>query len=219
MQPSNPPAREQRLSPYYVGLAVTSLVAVSTGAADNLPDFETGHENRLGLSFSPDGTAAYWSAWNGRWGGDKSAQLIFVSARGGDGWSKPAPMPFSGEHADSDPFVSPDGQWLYFVSQRPTSEDDTDYDRNLWRYSLEAKGPPELLSINSGAAEYSPVVTTSGALYFASNRGDDPANGNLYRAASKGDQFDTPEPLGPALNSRTGEWNLWVSPDDDEVLF
>ena len=34
-----------------------------------------------------------------------------------------------------------------------------------------------------------------------------------------GDGFQEPQPLGPALNTPTGEWNLWVSADDSEIIF
>ena len=128
-------------------------------------------------------------------------------------------MSFSAEHSDSDPFVSPDGQWLYFVSDRLTDIDDLENDRNIWRYGLHEGNQLELLSINSGKEEYSPVMTTSGALYFASNRHSDPADGDLYRAAPEGDGFRHPRALGAAINTSTGEWNIWVSADEDEILF
>ena len=137
----------------------------------------------------------------------------------GSAWSKPAPAAFSGTYSDDDPFVSPDGRWLYFVSERPASSDDKELDANIWRYSLVEDSRLEHLSVNSDAAEYSPVVTSSGAIYFASARNGGPGQGDLYRAASVDGKFLTPEPLGPAINSPTGEWNLWVDKDESEMIF
>jgi len=201
-----------------VTLALTSISPSSSAASP--AKFDTGQENQLGLTFSPDGSIAFWVAWDGDWGkSDKSPRAIYTSKLRGGKWSSPAQMAFSGEYSDSDPFVCPDGQWLYFVSERPTSTNDLESDRNIWRYSLHEENRLELLSINSGEEEYSPVITASGALYFASNRRSEPADGDLYRAAPNGEGFRFPVALGSAINSSTGEWNIWVSPDESEILF
>jgi hypothetical protein len=197
------------------------IASIPPGAnAGRTATFDSGSENQLGLAFSPDGFTAFWVAWNGDWGKKAaSRQVIYMSQLQSSEWSAPTPMTFSGEHSDSDPFVSPDGQWLYFVSERPTSADDRHNDRNIWRFSLLEENRLEFLSVNSDAAEYSPVITTSGALYFASNRDGGSGEGDLYRAAPNDDGFLTPQPLGPAFNTPTGEWNLWVSSDESEIIF
>ena len=197
------------------------IAAMSPGANAESPlAFDTGSDNQLGLTFSPDGSIAFWVAWNGRWGSRTASRwVIYTSQQQHGEWGAPTPVEFSGDHSDSEPFVSPDGHWLYFVSDRPTDADDLQKDRNIWRYSLLEENRLEYLSINSGAEEYSPVITASGALYFASNRGDDSANGDLYRVAPAGEGFLIPQPLGPAFNTPTGEWNIWVSPDEDEIIF
>jgi Tol biopolymer transport system component len=125
----------------------------------------------------------------------------------------------SGNYSDGDPFVSPDGRWLYFVSERPISRDDELPDANIWRYNLVEKDHLEYVSVNSASAEYSPVVTTSGNLYFASNRGGGPGEGDLYRASLKDGKFLPPEVLSPVFNTHNGEWNLWVSADENEIIF
>ena len=85
--------------------------------------FDAGMENQAGLTFSPDGNTAYWVAWNGKWGSSSAGpRTIFAAQRQGHSWSDPVTMPVSGEYSDDDPFVSPDGQWLYFVSARPNAD-------------------------------------------------------------------------------------------------
>jgi Tol biopolymer transport system component len=205
-----------------VGVAgMLAVASVSAAAHAWSPvEFATDSENQLGLTFSPDGSTAFWVAWNGEWGKSNGGrQVIYSSQRLSGRWSEPAPVIFSGKHSDSDPFVSPDGRWLYFISKRPTDADDLDHDANVWRFSLTEEHRLEHLSINSDAEEYSPVITTSGTLYFASNRDGGPGAGDLYRALPTDNGFSTPEPLGPALNSRAGEWNIWVSPDENEIIF
>ncbi len=202
-------------------LVVIALLALSRFASAQDPlTFDAGLDNQLGLTFSPDGKTAFWVEWNGEWGSGNSVQRVIYMARQRKGtWSKPAPAPFSQRFSDDDPFVSPDGQWLYFVSERPVNDTDEEFDSNIWRYSLVEEDRLEHLSINSASTEYSPVITSSGALYFASARNGGAGEGDIYRAAPLEDGFGPAESLGPAVNSRTGEWNLWVSADESELIF
>ncbi len=201
-----------------LAVAVVTVLASTVVQAQDPADFDTGLDNHAGLVFSPDGTRAYWVAWNGAWGGEAtSPQTIFTSRFEDENWSNPAPVPFSGKFANDDPFVSPDGQWLYFTSTRPVDAGDVNPDADIWRYGLTGAHGLERLSVNSDAAEYSPVVTASGALYFASSRNG--GQGDIYRAVPVDDGFMPPEALGPAVNSHTGEWNVWVASDESEMLF
>jgi len=191
-----------------------------TSIAQEPPTFDATLDNQLGLTFSPDGSTAFWVAWNGAWGSKTASQRIIYMSRYEQGnWSTPTPAPFSREFHDDDPFVSPDGKWLYFVSKRPASRDDKKLDPDIWRFSLIEENRLEHLPINSESAEYSPVVTKSGTLYFASAKDGGMGEGDLYRALPDGDSFRTPELLGPAFNTPGGEWNLWVSADDNEIIF
>lgn len=201
------------------------LALIALNLASNAPSapepavFDAGTENQAGLTFSPDGRTAWWSAWDGRWGETAESRRIYTSQWSTKGWSTPVPAPFSGEFDDDDPFVSPHGEWLYFVSTRPADAAGPETQGDIWRYRLQAPNRLERLSVNSDAAEYSPVVTSSGALYFASAREGGYGQGDLYRAPPRESGFAKPEILGPALNHPTGEWNLWVAADEQEIIF
>ncbi len=207
-------------------VTLAALVAVACVGQPTIGDapapspFDAGLENRAGLTFSPDGATAYWVEWDGVWGASGQARrVIYTSAREDAAWSVPQPVPFSDRYSDDDPSVSHDGRWLYFVSDRPVDDTVDAGDTNIWRYSLGSHDPPEYLAINSLSAEYSPVVTASGALYFASARDGGLGQGDIYRAPPAGDAFAPAEALGPAVNSPTGEWNVWVSADETEMIF
>ncbi len=217
-------------SPFAIAALLMALVAVSACApesspthprdarADDLSVFDAGHENRSGLTFTPDGTRAFWTEWDGQWGSAGNQRTIYTAELVDNTWAPPVLAPFSGVYSDDDPFVSPDGQWLYFVSERPADGVGEDPNADIWRFSL-VDDRLERLTINSDAAEYSPVITSSGALYFASARGGGFGQGDIYRAAPVDDGFAPPAALGPAINSPTGEWNLWVSSDETEMIF
>ena len=194
--------------------ALSTLLLVIAARAAELPD--AGNDNQAGLVFTPDGRRAYWTEWNGVWGEAGTQRVISVAERVGDGWTAPEPAPFTGDYSDDDPFVSPDGQWLYFVSERP---DGGEPSADIWRFSLVEPDRLERLSINSEATEYSPVITASGVLYFASTRDGGPGQSDVYRAAPTETGFEPPTTLGNSINSPTGEWNLWVSADEREMIF
>lgn len=201
-------------------VAFPALMACAPQERPPLEFFVTGHENTLGLTFTPDSHTAFWVAWDGIWGGNqKSPQHIYTATLQQGIWSTPSPMPFSGPHSDSDPFVSPDGRWLYFASERPTAEGGEPTKGDIWRYGLQNGGPLEHLPFNSDGTEYSPVVTEAGTVYFASDRTGGIGQGDLYMAIASGETFGKPTALGGAFNQATGEWNLWVSPDESEVVF
>ena len=202
------------------GVLPAILVLASLAVAAEPSSFDAGSENHLGLTFSPDGMTAYWVEWNGQWGSRGTTPRTIYSSTQQDGrWSPPEPVPFSGKYNDDDPIVSPDGTWLYFVSDRPSGDLDEKPDSNIWRYSLIDEGPMEFLSVNSEAEEYSPIVTDTGALFFTSDRKGGYGQGDIYRADMLDDEFDSPALLGPSINSEFGEWNLWVAADEHEMIF
>ncbi|MEL7537775.1 MAG: hypothetical protein AAFM91_12060 [Pseudomonadota bacterium] len=193
-------------------------IAAASACADaslDIGHFDAGSDNRAGLVFSPDGQTAYWTEWDGAWGAsDASARTIFWSSYRDGGWSTPQAVAFTDGHSDDDPFVTPDGQWLYFVSDRPEGSDDHDRDTNVWRYRLAEPHTLELLPWNSAGDEYSPVVVASGSVYFAADT-DRSGDGDVYVVADA----QGAKRLGSSVNSAHGEWNLWVAPDETEMVF
>jgi Tol biopolymer transport system component len=87
--------------------------------------------NELNSSFSPDGNTFLYTIAN-------NSYTIFISKRVNGKWSKPQIAPFSGQHSDADPFFSPDGKRIYFISYRPIDKnikEKNDFD--IWFLSYE----------------------------------------------------------------------------------
>ncbi|QIK95916.1 hypothetical protein G7076_05030 [Sphingomonas sp. HDW15A] len=63
---------------------------------------------------------------------------IYIAERHGKRWSLPRPISFSDpRYSDSDPWLTPDGKTLFFISDRPApgrAEERKDYD--IWRSQL-----------------------------------------------------------------------------------
>jgi len=117
----------------------------------------TGHE--FGISFTPDGMEAYFSRFAA-----KQPIHIFRTRFVNGSWQEPDKLSLSSEDwSDLDPFVSPDGKKLFFVSTR--SEDrsvDSRGKKNMdvWvavRTGTEWSTPHRVENVNSSSKEGSHV--------------------------------------------------------------
>jgi hypothetical protein len=170
-------------------------------------------------SFSPDGRTVYWSQGAVYW-------TICASERTGDTWSKPWVLPFSGAWNDTDPFVSPDGQRLFFISNRPLNKATGQTARkvfHIWYVDrLPAGDWSEPHHLNApvneeGVSNYAPCVTRSGDIYFCSRDRDGHNGMNGFCARWLGKGFDTPRLVSPA--GVDGVQDPFVSADGRYMVF
>jgi Tol biopolymer transport system component len=122
-------------------------------------------------------------------------------------WTMPVVAPFSGEYSDIDPFLSPNGQRLYFSSIRPV-DGVTNGDIDLWMVERTAQGWSDPIhlgpEVNSPTAdELYPSVSADGTLYFASGPffPQPGAHFDIYRAERDGDGFAPRVALGAGVNT------------------
>ncbi len=119
-------------------------------------------------AFSPDGSTMYLArAVRQDW---PTIVEIYTSSRSEAKWSAPQKFEITADTLSSysDPFVSPDGQWLYFASDIPGGQGGID----IWRINLKDKhGTLENLGpqINTKGNDRFPNVRTDSLLYFASD--------------------------------------------------
>lgn len=164
----------------------------------------------FGASLTPDGRALYFN----RASADRQALRIMVARRTGDDWGAPRMASFSGTHRDLDAFVAPDGDRLWFNSDRPAPGDESG-GFDIWYVDRAGDGwgepvrpPPPL---NSDSVEIFVSATREGVLYFTSTR-DGPLR--VYRAApetARDGRWSRPEPL--AFGSLRGTGNPLVGPE------
>lgn len=148
-------------------------------------------------------------------------ELTILSSRFVDGrWSEPVVVEFSGEHRDIDPFVTPDGRFLYFASDRPLVEGDTTGDFNVWRAERSPDGwsAPVALgeAVNSDAAETFLSLDRDGTMYLASDR-DGTRRTWLGRPTVSG--FGPFELLDLPLNRSEGIGNPLIDPTGTRLVF
>lgn len=105
---------------------------------------------------------------------EKGVFSAILMTRFHDGfWTYPEVVPFSGEYLDASPFVTPDGNFLYFTSNRPEHEEDLVADWNVWRCRRESgskwSNPERMPFSDKDRNEVSVSVDQRGTVYFSAD--------------------------------------------------
>ena len=177
--------------------------------------------DELNTVFSPDGKELYWSvALPQQQGG-----VIMTSKLVKGKWTSPEIAPFSGQYTDWDPYFTPDGKKIIYVSNRPNgSEQKGPPDYDLWEVTRSADGgwsaPANLgAPVNSPRPEYYPSIASDGTLYFSANREGRPGAFDLFRSKLVDGKYTEPESLGPSINAPTAEIDNYIAPDQSFIVF
>lgn len=137
-------------------------------------------------------------------------------------WSTPELAPFAGKFNDLEPCFSPDGNRLYFSSNRPR-EGTTSTDFDIWYSEKKAGKWSEPINlgepVNTTKDEFYPSVTNSGNLYFTAAYSNAVGREDIYMAAYSNGKYAMPAPLDSAVNTKTYEFNAYVSPDEKFIIF
>jgi Tol biopolymer transport system component len=168
-------------------------------------------------AWTPDGKQLFYSVF------ERGRGTILNRAEGAGGWSDPEFASFSGEFSELEPFITHDGAWLYFISKRPLPGETAPGEWDIWRIPRtdDGWGEPEILPapVNDEHKEFYPSLTTSGDLFFTSDRPGGLGGEDIWRAAWTGDGWAEPENLGPAVNSPGPEFNSLIAPDGSWLIF
>ena len=148
---------------------------------------------------------------------------ILVAEREGSSWSDPRPIAFSDDrYSDSDPWLTPDGRTLYFVSNRPTASRPGKTDLDIWRSHRTGDGwsAPEHLgdAVNGTGPELGPEVH-DGVLTFASVRKGGVGGLDVYQARERDGAFGPAALLEGPFNSKDSDSDFTISPDGRRAAF
>ena len=153
---------------------------------------------------------------------DFANSRILVSRKRGEQWDEPHEAAFTdARYKDSDPWLTPEGSTLYFVSNRPSRGAAARADLDLWHVSVTPDGfgvPQRLTALSSEGHELGPELH-DGWLYFNSSRKGGPAPLSIWRARRSGDGFDAPEPMPAPFNDGQYQGDFTLSPDGRTALF
>jgi len=175
-------------------------------------------DDEFGGTLANDGKTLYF---------DKTvpAHYLYVlceSRLEGGKWSKPEVLPFSGSYRDSDPVLSPDGQTMFFASDRPKKPGALDERRfQIWEVKKAGTGwsGPTIVPgvINSEGSQVFASIANNGTIYFTSSRKT--GGYDIFRSRLVGGKYLEAEDLGPNING-PGIFSLeaWVAPDESYLL-
>ena len=170
-------------------------------------------------AFTPDGHEMYFL----KLAPNFSRWTIFVSRYNNGGWSQPEVAPFSGQYQDADPYIIADGKHFYFISDRPVeSGSERQSHHDIWVMDKTDSGwsaPRHLPApVNNDADEFYPIALKNRTLYFGSQRKEANGVGDIYRAVPQKDGSYSVENLGPPVNSGAGEYEAFVTEDEQVML-
>jgi hypothetical protein len=169
--------------------------------------------------FTPDGREMYFL----KMAPNFSRWTIFVSHHRDGRWSEPEVAPFSGQYQDADPYITADGKHFYFISDRPVEAGgERQSHHDIWVMDKTESGwsaPRHLPApVNRDADSYYPIVLKNGTLYFGSQRRDSNGLGDIYRAVPQKNSTYAVENLGPPVNTSAGEYEAFVTEDEQLLL-
>jgi Tol biopolymer transport system component len=150
---------------------------------------------------------------------------ILVSVRTQGSWSEPQPISFTKAGAsDSDPWLTPDGRTLYFVSDRPAAAREAGRtDLDIWRSRRLADGSwgePEHLgaAINGRGPELGPELHGN-VLTFSAARRSGKGGLDVYAAPVTASGFGAPALLEGPFNSPDSDSDFTIAPDGRTAAF
>jgi len=153
----------------------------------------------------------------------KQQRRCLVSLQKTDGqWGEKKILPFSGSHQDIEPFFFK--STLFFASNRPIDEGDSTSDYNLFMVAQNEFGQytkPEYInaSLNTEGDEFYPSLSTNGNLYFTATRADGIGREDIFIAISSDSGYSEPVALDTNINTRSYEFNAFISPAEDLLVF
>ena len=139
-------------------------------------------------------------------------------------WTELAVASFSGEYNDYDLTMSPDGNRVYFTSNRPPDGTGPVLENSdIWYVDRTGDGWGDPVRfpdpVNSEARDLYPSESRDGYVYFFSRRSGGFGGFDLYRVAPLGEGFGVPENLGASINTDENETDACISPDGDYLVF
>jgi hypothetical protein len=166
------------------------------------------------ITFSPDGTEAFWEATTEAPDQGYEYGTILTSRVEGGRWTAPEPAPFA-VRSDDVPVFAPDGQRLFFISLRPLTPGGGEKER-IWYVDRSGGGWSEPAPVdpvvNDLPLHWQFAVAADHSLTFATR-------GVLHRSACVDGVYRTPEPLGETFDALGRCASPYVTPDESLLVF
>ena len=197
---------------------ISSSIVDSTGMPEVFaPGVVSSPYTEWATSFSPDGNTVYFSRGAVYW-------TLVSSERKGDRWSTPVVLPFSGRYRETDPFITPDGRRLFFMSYRPVDPSSTKpmSVTHLWYADRQGEswGEPHHLEapVNlDNSSCFAPSVSSRGTLFFCARDREGHEGMQSYTARFLNGHFE--KPVLVHVPGVTEIQDPFIAPDESYLIF
>lgn len=177
-------------------------------------------QSEFGSVFSKDGLKFYY-------GIDVNRKTeIWHSQFQNGSWTSPVVLLSHEHYGYNDPFLSPNEDRLYYISNRALDGSSEPKDIDIWfsnnisgDWTEPVNGGEE---INSSLNEYYISFTNEGTIYFSSNKNatkNRPNNFDIYYSKWQDNSFLAPVVLDESINTNAYEADVFVSPDESYMIF
>lgn len=179
-------------------------------------------------TFTPDGKTVYFTRSDVQF----KDNTIMESTLRSRSWTKPQVTSFSGIWRDSEPFVSPDGTKVFFVSNRPVKQGGQPLvanrsgrnfpGANIWYAPKTGDGWGEAVHVevdaNGSKEMYNPSVAKNGNLYFSAMTEEKQQTYEIYRSIYKDGVYRKAEKL-PFNEPKSSFMDPSISADEKFIIF
>jgi WD40-like Beta Propeller Repeat len=169
--------------------------------------------------FAPDRDEFYFTAWT-----RETGTKIMVTSQIDGRWTAPEVASFSNHPTDVDLAISYDGKRVFFGTRRPrpgeTEIREGVFDIWFADRTETGWGEEQYLGpvVNSGRSQIYPTVTRDGTLYFQAVREEGYGKADIYRSRLIDGVYQTPENLGPVINSENYEGDVFIAHDESYLI-
>lgn len=208
----NGKALSETLSGPYLGQKPPGLIPEPF--APDLMTSEMGYHSTI--VFSADLKEALWRPM------DKNEGKLFYSVLKNNVWSKPELINFGMDDRILDPFFSPDGKRIYFLSFKPDGDGKNKRER-IWFVEKTGEGwsVPKLTDkvIYNHPTHWTFSAAMNGNIYFTSEASGVKGENDIYVSKFVNNKYMTPEDLGPAINSDGRDFTPFIASDESYLIF
>ncbi|HXL57229.1 MAG TPA: hypothetical protein VN958_13280 [Chitinophagaceae bacterium] len=181
-----------------------------------VPDIISNEFGNRDMAISPNGDEIFYTFQY-----RNLISMIMYSKKVNGKWSTPEVASFSGIYSDLEPAFSSDGTTLYFVSNRTLTKEGRPKDYDIW-FVTKTNGEwvhPQNIGepVNSEKDEFYPSVTKHGDIYFT--RAVEGREEDIMYCKFLNGKYETAEPLPDAINSVADEFNAFIDPDEQFIIF
>ncbi len=173
------------------------------------------------FTLSSNGNEAYFTIQNL----NESKGAIVKTEKINNTWTNFEIVSFSGTFRDIEPFLSPDNLRLYFSSNRPHGKDNKATDYDIWfveRTSINSEwSQPKNIGapINTKYNEFYPSLSKNNNLYYTSDQFTSTTKDDILFAKWNKSSYQEPIKLNDNVNGKGYEFNAFISPDEDFLIY